>query len=434
MTDPEDLSVEAEPPPARGPGHDLANARERAGITREEMARTLRLSSGQLEALERDDYARLPPPTFVRGYLRAYARELSLAPEEMVAAYDAQGGAVRDPDLHTTTPAAAVAAGRGPLIGILLVGLVAGGGAVTWWHQTGRLAGSETPVAQRNEAEAAQATAEADSSSGAMAGGSSDTATAPDASTADALADAGVSGQSGAIEPAAGDTDDSGQAGAEAVDTGTGSSAQADDPTTGQDSVSQASPDQDGARQAGDSGGEAAPAQDAMAQAETEAVSAGGDTSQQGAAEPSEAPEAASASTAAASTNGESAGSEASTQTDASTEAVEPSGSDASPVQTASAEAATTGAATKGPDTLRLTFEGESWLEITDKRGRELAYTLYLGTRPVTVRGWAPFEVYLGNSPAVEVELNGEPVDKSAFTQSDNTGGFLVGANGARAR
>lgn len=430
MTDPEDLSVEAEPAPARGPGHDLANARERAGIAREEMARTLRLSSGQLEALERDDYARLPPPTFVRGYLRAYARHLSLAPEEMVAAYDAQGGAVRDPDLHTTTPAAAVAAGRGPLIGFLLVALVAGGGAVTWWLQTGRLAGSETPVAQSNEAEAAQATAEADSSSSPSAGGSSDTATAPDASTADALADAGGSGQSDAIEPAAGDPDDSGQAGAEAVDTGTGSAAQADDTRTGQDSISQASTDQDGASQPGDSGGEAAPAQDAMAQAETEAAAAGGDTGQQGAAEPGEATAAASESTAAASANGEST----ETGADASTEAVEPSGSDASPVQTASAEAATTGAATEGPDTLRLTFEGDSWLEITDKRGRELAYTLYLGTRPVTVRGWAPFEVYLGNSPAVEVQLNGEPVDKSAFTQSDNTGGFLVGANGARPR
>jgi len=101
---------------------------------------------------------------------------------------------------------------------------------------------------------------------------------------------------------------------------------------------------------------------------------------------------------------------------------------------TASAEAATAPAAAEGPDTLVLSMDGRSWIEVEDARGRQLVYTLYSGSAPLRLKGWAPFNVFLGNSPAVGIEFNGESVEKSAFTRSDHTAAFLVDAGGARRR
>ncbi len=49
------------------------------------MARQLKLSVRQVEALERDEYAAFPGPVFVRGFLRNYAKLLQLDPEALVA-------------------------------------------------------------------------------------------------------------------------------------------------------------------------------------------------------------------------------------------------------------------------------------------------------------------------------------------------------------
>ncbi len=77
---------------------------------------------------------------------------------------------------------------------------------------------------------------------------------------------------------------------------------------------------------------------------------------------------------------------------------------------------------------------GRSWIEVYDGRGRQLVYTLYTGDAPLRLRGWAPFDVFLGNSPDVRIRYEGEAVTKSAFTRSDETARFLVDADGARRR
>lgn len=68
-----------------GPGRRLLLAREAAGLSREEVSTRLRLRLELIRALEEDDYAHLPPPAFVSGYLRSYARLLELPAEELVA-------------------------------------------------------------------------------------------------------------------------------------------------------------------------------------------------------------------------------------------------------------------------------------------------------------------------------------------------------------
>jgi len=66
-------------------GKVLAEARERLGLSVAEVARQLRLSLRQIEALEADDHASLPGKTFLRGFLRNYARLLQLDPEPLLA-------------------------------------------------------------------------------------------------------------------------------------------------------------------------------------------------------------------------------------------------------------------------------------------------------------------------------------------------------------
>lgn len=66
-------------------GKVLAETRKRFGLSVAEVARQLRLSPRQIEALEADDHASLPGKTFLRGFLRNYAKLLQLDPEPLLA-------------------------------------------------------------------------------------------------------------------------------------------------------------------------------------------------------------------------------------------------------------------------------------------------------------------------------------------------------------
>jgi cytoskeleton protein RodZ len=60
----------------RSPGQVLAAERERQGLACADVAQRLHMSAWQVEALEQGDYARLPKGTFLRGFVRNYARLL----------------------------------------------------------------------------------------------------------------------------------------------------------------------------------------------------------------------------------------------------------------------------------------------------------------------------------------------------------------------
>jgi cytoskeleton protein RodZ len=68
-----------------GPGSTLRKERESLGVTLREVSETLNLSITVIQAIEADDYKKLPGPVFARGYIRAYARLLSLEPEPLLA-------------------------------------------------------------------------------------------------------------------------------------------------------------------------------------------------------------------------------------------------------------------------------------------------------------------------------------------------------------
>lgn len=68
-------------------GRTLAAAREQQALSIADVARQLRLGARQVEALEADDYVSLPGNTFVRGFIRNYARLLQLDPELLLQSF-----------------------------------------------------------------------------------------------------------------------------------------------------------------------------------------------------------------------------------------------------------------------------------------------------------------------------------------------------------
>lgn len=83
---------------SNNPGQQLQRAREAQGRTTRSVAASLNLAAGVIEALEEGDEANLPPSTFVRGYLRGYARLVGLDEDEIVAAYNSRQEAGGGPE------------------------------------------------------------------------------------------------------------------------------------------------------------------------------------------------------------------------------------------------------------------------------------------------------------------------------------------------
>ena len=66
-------------------GARLKQAREDKGVSLKEIATRTKISAVALEALERNDFTRLPGGIFGRAFVRAYALEIDLDPESTVA-------------------------------------------------------------------------------------------------------------------------------------------------------------------------------------------------------------------------------------------------------------------------------------------------------------------------------------------------------------
>ncbi len=79
------VEEQASAPAWEGAGARLKRERESQGLSMFEAARALRLSEKQVAALEADDYSKLPGRTFVRGFIRNYARLVQLDPEPLMA-------------------------------------------------------------------------------------------------------------------------------------------------------------------------------------------------------------------------------------------------------------------------------------------------------------------------------------------------------------
>ena len=71
-------------------GTKLRAARERKGVSLRQIASKTKISMAVLEALERNDVARLPGGIFSRAFVRSYAAEVGLDPETTIQEFIAQ--------------------------------------------------------------------------------------------------------------------------------------------------------------------------------------------------------------------------------------------------------------------------------------------------------------------------------------------------------
>ncbi len=115
-------------------GTRLRKAREGLGLSTDDVAGELRLSVSQIKALEQDDYTELPGATYVRGYLRSYARLVNidedsvlppLQPEPVLRTMHAIARPVQRQARSSDRWVRFMSYG----LGILLIGLV-----TVWWR------------------------------------------------------------------------------------------------------------------------------------------------------------------------------------------------------------------------------------------------------------------------------------------------------------
>ncbi len=86
-------------------GQYLKSLREERGKTLEEISQNTKIAVSNLDFLEKDRYDLLPPRVFVKGFVRSYAKELQLNPEECLIKFEeyiGQGelGEISDEDLQ----------------------------------------------------------------------------------------------------------------------------------------------------------------------------------------------------------------------------------------------------------------------------------------------------------------------------------------------
>ncbi|WP_344221596.1 helix-turn-helix domain-containing protein [Kribbella sancticallisti] len=115
-------------------GSDLTAARERAGMTIEQLSASTRIRSGLLIAMEADDFSRCGGNFYARGHIRSIARVVKADPDALLAKFDESHPAPEAdrsrreeragnklPTLHPARPRWAV------VLGAILIGLMGWG-------------------------------------------------------------------------------------------------------------------------------------------------------------------------------------------------------------------------------------------------------------------------------------------------------------------
>jgi cytoskeleton protein RodZ len=88
-------------------GSTLRDARERRGLSLAQLSSTTKIPLTHLEAMEANVFELVPPGIFLRGFLRAYAREVGLDPGRIIDQFAAEHGAEIPPPVVIGASAAA---------------------------------------------------------------------------------------------------------------------------------------------------------------------------------------------------------------------------------------------------------------------------------------------------------------------------------------
>ena len=84
----------------------------------------------------------------------------------------------------------------------------------------------------------------------------------------------------------------------------------------------------------------------------------------------------------------------------------------------------------QGQQQLALKFNALSWAQVSDANGRLLLEGLYARGASRTLSGVPPLRVTVGNTPAVDLEVNGQAVSIEGLARRDGTAHLLIDAQG----
>ena len=144
---------------AIGPGERLQAARIQQGLSLDDVAHRMHLSLDILKAIEDNKFEVITAPIFVKGYLRAYARIVSLNEDEMILQYR-DFYSEEDPPISSTSnilPELSAGDARIKWTTYLVILVIAVLLAAWWWN---REQSSEAPISLDSQSTEQRATAD----------------------------------------------------------------------------------------------------------------------------------------------------------------------------------------------------------------------------------------------------------------------------------
>ena len=347
-------------------GQLLQQRREALGLTTTQVAQQLNLKASAIAQIEALQFDGSVAPTFIRGYLKLYARLLKLNERQVLSQFEPYLQASAQPVAmhsfsHRTSRDAAESRFKLAtyFLAVLLIGLL-----LVWFWQTHLL--DNEPVLSVNTVNSANE----------LTGRSSSYQSAETTALPITSSNAG-SGQ-------AADSDSLLASQAKAASTTEATAAMPTQPT-----ITATTPTEN-AEAAGESSAEPT----AALAAEPSAALAAATTTQPTTTQPTVTPP-----TAAA--------------------AADSSVATTSPANASSAATVTATAANASQSNtvsaLSFQFSASCWLEVTDANGKRLAYQMAGAGQQVTLQGQLPLKVVLGDPSVVQLSRDGQPVDLSAY-------------------
>ena len=313
-------------------GQQLMLAREKAGLTLEEAARALNLKQEIVEAIEDSALDKLPPVTFVQGYVRSYARLLGLSEEKILREFEEEVPHERESELQPRPPSPDGANSQSPLVKLITGLVIVVALAVLLYAVFNYLSERTERIEQASHAD----------SENAVTGLTSDMAPEANVAEEEILAVE--------LEPE--------------------------------------------------------PAADEQAPAESAA-----ETVTPLAPETEPLPE-----------------------NEVADEVVEAIADDKPSVAVEEIMPVVEPKPITGGDELNLNAEEESWAEIVDANDIRLFYGMIRPGRTLNLVGQAPFDVFLGNAPAVSLSLNSIAIDMTKYIRSNNIAQFKISVEEGRVR
>jgi cytoskeleton protein RodZ len=409
-------------------GSLLAEARKARGLDEKQVADQLHITVHYVKAIEADLYEKLPGAIFARGYIKSYANYLQLDVDDILSRYQAVAGQQQSAPTRIQTPVSSKPRRQRNLQWALASVGVFSAVIIAAWIINGD-SGSSNEVAVTSTQSQGITSSQAENSQTEMP-------TATTTSSAELPAGQAVALAASAADGPAAEAKDSQQALL---------TAQADSNQTQPDSSADPQQMEAAASPAGIEPAADAEPESALAVTDSSpaasrqdvAASAVADSETSAAPQPGQTVADSGAITDSATPDVSAAG-----QTEASAESIvdtsdEPAG-DAVAVARPEELAVINvmqgrngeriiAVDANGEDVLRISFSGESWVEVNDSQARMVYRDLRQAGDVLEITGHAPFNILLGDAPLTSLRFNGDEIDVSDDIRIDNSARLTVG-------